>query len=162
MATRSMPRRRRWICRSVGERGIRCSGVPRACWCVVREEALPWQTSVALASCSTSCLALSRWPSVRRRLSSTIAGSWCARRALASCWACLGTSRLLSTLRASLPCGLLTGTFAVLRVLRLHALVSRRALLVRCGWSVAMLPFCAWRIRPSCWPVWSRRLRLSR
>lgn len=55
--------------------------------------------------------------------------------------ACLGTSRLLSTLRASLPCGLLTGTFAVLRVLRLHALVSRRALLVRCGWSVAMLPF---------------------
>lgn len=22
--------------------------------------------------------------------------------------------------------------------------------------------FCAWRTRPSCWPVWSRRLRLSR
>lgn len=54
------------------------------------------------------------------------------------------------------------GYVAVLRVLRLHALVSRRALLVRCGWSVAILPFCAWRIRPSCWPVWSRRLRLSR
>lgn len=27
---------------------------------------------------------------------------------------------------------------------------SRRALLIRCGWSVAMLPFCAWRTRPSC------------
>lgn len=39
---------------------------------------------------------------------------------------------------------------------------NRRALLVHCGWSVAMLPFCAWRTRPSCWPVWSRRLRLSR
>lgn len=65
-------------------------------------------------------------------------------------------------LRATLPCGLLTGMFAVLRALRLHVLASRRALLVRCGWSVAMLPFCVWRTRPSCWPVWSRRLRLSR
>lgn len=42
------------------------------------------------------------------------------------------------------------------------ALARGRALLVRCGWSAAMLPFCAWRTRPSCWPVWSRRLRLSR
>lgn len=33
---------------------------------------------------------------------------------------------------------------------RLHALASGRALLVRCGWSAAMLPFCAWRTRPSC------------
>ena len=32
----------------------------------------------------------------------------------------------------------------------LHALASRRALRVRCRWSAAMLPFCAWRTRPSC------------
>ena len=32
----------------------------------------------------------------------------------------------------------------------LRALVSRRALRVRCRWSGAMLPFCAWRTRPSC------------
>lgn len=42
------------------------------------------------------------------------------------------------------------GMFAVLRALRLHALASRWALLAHCGWSVAMLPFCAWRTRPSC------------
>lgn len=54
------------------------------------------------------------------------------------------------------------GMSVVLRALRLHTLASRRALLVRCGWSVAMLPFCVWRTRPSCWSVWSRRLRLSR
>lgn len=74
----------------------------------------------------------------------------------------LRASRLPSTPCATLPCGLLTGMFAVLRALLLRALASRRVLLVRCGWSVAMLPFCAWRTRPSCWPVWSRRLRLSR
>ena len=76
----------------------------------------------------------------------------------------LGVLRGVETaaLRASLPCGLLTGMSVVLRALRLHALASRRALLVRCGWSGAMPPFCAWRTRPSCWPVWSRRLRLSR
>lgn len=67
-----------------------------------------------------------------------------------------------AALRASLPYGLLTGMSVVLRALRLHTLASRRALLVRCGWSVAMLPFCVWRTRPSCWSVWSRRLRLSR
>lgn len=42
------------------------------------------------------------------------------------------------------------GMFAVLRAPRLHALASRRALSVRYGWSAAMLPFCAWRTRPSC------------
>ena len=26
----------------------------------------------------------------------------------------------------------------------------------------AALLFCVWRTRPSCWPAWSRRLRLSR
>lgn len=62
----------------------------------------------------------------------------------------LRASRLPSTPRATLPCGLLTGMFAVLRAPRLHALASGRALLVRCGWSAAMLPFCAWRTRPSC------------
>ena len=84
------------------------------------------------------------------------------RGELASCWAYLGASRLPSTLRATLPCGLLTGMFAVLRALRLHALASRRALRVRCRWSAAMLPFCAWRTRLSCWRAWSRRSRLSR
>lgn len=32
----------------------------------------------------------------------------------------------------------------------LHALASRRVLWARCRWSAAMLPFCAWRTRPSC------------
>ena len=77
-------------------------------------------------------------------------GELVRKHAPASCWACLGASRLPSTLRASLSCGLLTGMFAVLREPRLHALASGRALLVRCGWSAAMLPFCAWRTRPSC------------
>lgn len=36
------------------------------------------------------------------------------------------------------------------RALRLHALASRRVLWARCRWSAAMLPFCAWRTRPSC------------
>ena len=69
---------------------------------------------------------------------------------------------LLGVLRGVEAAELTARDSAVLRALRLHALASRRALLVRCGWSVAMLPFCAWRTRPSCWPVWSRRLRLSR
>ena len=55
-----------------------------------------------------------------------------------------------STLHASQPFRLLTGTCAALRALRLHALASWRALGARCRWSVAMLPFCAWRTRPSC------------
>lgn len=62
----------------------------------------------------------------------------------------LGMSRLPSTLRANLPCGLLIRTCAVLRARPLRALASRRVLWARCRWSAAMLPFCAWRTRPSC------------
>lgn len=62
----------------------------------------------------------------------------------------LRASRQPSTLRATLSCGLLIRTCAVLRVRPLRALASRRALRVRCRWSGAMLPFCVWRTRPSC------------
>ena len=42
------------------------------------------------------------------------------------------------------------------------ARARKQALWARCRWSDATLPFCVWRTRPSCWPAWSRRLRLSR
>ena len=71
-------------------------------------------------------------------------------------------SSLPSVLRVSLPCRPLTGMCAALKPSRLRGLASRWALWARCRWSGATLPFCVWRTRPSCWPAWSRRLRLSR
>ena len=84
-------------------------------------------------------------------LGSTIAGELVRKALSASCWACLGASRLPSTLRATLPCGLLIRTCAVLRVADL-ARASKQAGVVgplQMERRYAAF-FCAWRTRLSC------------